>query len=34
VTGEAASLAFENLVFQRTRPVAEAERDLARADRL
>jgi hypothetical protein len=30
ITGEAASLAFENLIFQRTRPVAEAERDLAR----
>ncbi len=29
LTGEAASLAFENLIFQRTRPVAEAERDPA-----
>ena len=32
VTGEAASLAFENLIFQRARPVAEAERDLAKAE--
>lgn len=32
ITGEAASLAFENLIFQRTRPVAEAERDLAHAE--
>ena len=32
VTGEAASLAFENLIFQRIRPVAEAERILARAE--
>jgi hypothetical protein len=30
ITGEAASLAYENLIFQRTRPAAEAERDLAR----
>jgi hypothetical protein len=30
ITGEAASLAFENLIFQRTRPVIE--RDLANAD--
>ena len=28
ITGEAASLAFENLIFQRTRPVIEAEADL------
>ncbi len=28
ITGEAASVAFENLIFQRTRPVVEAERDL------
>jgi hypothetical protein len=32
ITGEAASLAFENLIFQRTRPAAEAERDLAKAE--
>ena len=32
ITGEAASLAFENLIFQRTRAVAEAERDLARVE--
>ena len=32
ITGEAASLAFENLIFQRTRPVAEAERVLANAE--
>ncbi len=32
ITGEAASLAFENLIFQRARPVAEAERDLAKAE--
>ena len=32
VTGEAASLAFENLIFQRARPVVEAERDLAKAE--
>jgi hypothetical protein len=32
ITGEAASLAFENLIFQRTRPVVEAERDLAKAE--
>ena len=32
ITGEAASLAFENLIFQRTRPVAEAERVLAKAE--
>lgn len=31
ITGEAASLAFENLIFQRARPVAEAEADLTRA---
>ena len=31
ITGEAASLAFENLIFQRTRPVVEAERDLTQA---
>ena len=30
ITGEAASLAYENLIFQRTRPVAEAEAALAR----
>lgn len=28
ITMEAASLAFENLIFERTRPVVEAERDL------
>jgi hypothetical protein len=32
ITGEAASLAFENLIFQRTRPVIEAETALARAE--
>jgi hypothetical protein len=32
ITGEAASLAFENLIFQRTRAVVEAERDLAKAE--
>ena len=32
VTGEAASLAFENLIFERAKPVAEAERDLAKAE--
>ena len=32
ITGEAASSAFENLIFQRTRPVVEAERDLAKAE--
>jgi hypothetical protein len=32
ITGEAASLAFENLIFQRTKPVAEAERDLIKAE--
>ena len=31
ITGEAASLGFTNLIYQRMRPVAEAERDLARA---
>jgi hypothetical protein len=31
VTGEAASIGFENLIFQRTRPVVEAERDLTKA---
>ena len=31
ITGEAAVLGVHNLIFQRTRPVAEAERDLARA---
>ena len=28
ITMEAASIAFENLIFERTRPVVEAERDL------
>jgi hypothetical protein len=32
ITGEAASVAYENLIFQRTRPVVEAERDLAKAE--
>jgi hypothetical protein len=32
ITGEAASIGFENLIFQRSRPVVEAERDLARAE--
>jgi hypothetical protein len=32
ITGEAASLAFENLIFQRTRSVVEAERDLAKVN--
>ena len=31
ITGEAASLGVTNLIYQRARPVAEAERDLARA---
>ena len=31
VTFEAANVGFENLIFQRTRPVAEAERDLVKA---
>jgi hypothetical protein len=31
ITGEAASLGFTNLIYQRMRPVAEAERDLAQA---
>jgi hypothetical protein len=31
-TGEAAIIAYENLIFQRTRPVAEAERDLKKAE--
>jgi hypothetical protein len=31
ITGEAASLGFTNLIYQRMRPVADAERDLARA---
>jgi hypothetical protein len=31
ITGEAASLGFTNLIYQRMRPVAEAERDLVRA---
>jgi hypothetical protein len=30
-TGEAAFIAYENLIFQRSRPVAEAERDLTKA---
>src|SRR5208337_241666 len=32
ITGEAASLAFENLIFQRTRPVVEAEAELAKVN--
>jgi hypothetical protein len=32
ITGEAASLAFENLIFQRSRPVVLAETDLAKAE--
>jgi hypothetical protein len=32
VTGEAAMVGFENLIFQRTRPVAEAERDLKKVE--
>ena len=32
ITGEAASLAFENLIFQRTHSVVEAERVLAKAE--
>jgi hypothetical protein len=31
ITGEAASLGFTNLVYQRTKSVAEAERNLAQA---
>jgi hypothetical protein len=31
-TGEAAFIAYENLIFQRSRPVAEAERDLKKAE--
>jgi hypothetical protein len=31
ITGEAASIAFENLIFERTRPIVEAERDLVKA---
>jgi hypothetical protein len=31
ITGEAASLAFSNLIDQRVRPIVEAERDLAKA---
>jgi hypothetical protein len=32
ITGEAAIIAYENLIFQRTRSVAEAERDLTKAE--
>jgi hypothetical protein len=32
ITGEAASLAFENLIFQRTRPVIEAEANLKKVE--
>jgi hypothetical protein len=32
LTGEAASLAFENLIFQRSRPVVLAEAALAKAE--
>jgi len=32
ITGEAASIAYSNLIDQRTRSVAEAERDLTRAE--